>query len=59
MVVLTALYLHLGPFSRHVIGQIEQRLDGLENGAAQNSAAQNSAASVSAPVEPPGAAMTA
>jgi radical SAM superfamily enzyme YgiQ (UPF0313 family) len=28
IVLLTALYLHLGPFSRHVIGQIEQQLDG-------------------------------
>jgi hypothetical protein len=25
--LLTALYLHLGPFSRHVIRQIEQQLD--------------------------------
>jgi hypothetical protein len=28
IVLLTALYLHLGPFSRHVIRQIEQQLDG-------------------------------
>lgn len=27
IVLLTALYLHLGPFSRHVIRQIEQQLD--------------------------------
>jgi hypothetical protein len=54
IVLLTALYLHLGPFSRHVIGQIEQRLDELEN-----SPAQNSAANVGAPVEQPGAAITA
>jgi hypothetical protein len=27
IVLLTAFYLHLGPFSRHVIGQLEQRLD--------------------------------
>src|SRR5580700_2236183 len=54
MVVLTALYLHLGPFSRHVIGQIEQRLDELEN-----DAAQNSAAGVGAPIEQSGAAITA
>jgi hypothetical protein len=25
--LLTAFYLHLGPFSRHVIRQIEQQLD--------------------------------
>jgi hypothetical protein len=35
---MTALYLHLGPFSRHVIGQIEQRLDQLQNCAAPVSA---------------------
>jgi radical SAM superfamily enzyme YgiQ (UPF0313 family) len=29
---LTALYLHLGPFSRTVIGQIEQKLDDLATG---------------------------
>lgn len=29
IVALTALYLHLGPFSRHVIGQIEQKIEGL------------------------------
>jgi hypothetical protein len=28
IVLLTALYLHLGPFSRHVIRQIEQQLNG-------------------------------
>lgn len=28
IVMLTAFYLHLGPFSQHVIRQIEQRLDG-------------------------------
>jgi len=47
--LLAALYLHLGPFSRHVIGQIEQRLDELENGAS----------GVSMPVEQPDAAITA
>jgi hypothetical protein len=52
--LLAALYLHLGPFSRHVIGQIEQRLDELEN-----SAAQNSAVDVGVPIEQPGAAITA
>ena len=26
IVALTALYLHLGPFSRYVIGQIEQKI---------------------------------
>ena len=30
IVALTALYLHLGPFSRYVVGQIEQKLEGLE-----------------------------
>jgi Domain of unknown function (DUF4070)/Radical SAM superfamily len=54
MVVLAALYLHLGPFSHHVIGQIEQRLDGLEDGAAQNNAAN-----VAAPAKQSGAAITA
>ena len=49
IVLLTALYLHLGPFSRHVIGQIEQRLDELEN----------SADPVGVPVEQPSAAITA
>src|SRR5262249_47148593 len=29
--LLTALYLHLGPFSRHVIRQIEQQLDRSED----------------------------
>jgi hypothetical protein len=53
------LYLHLGPFSRHVIGQIDQRLDELENSAAQNNAAQNNAANVGAPTEQSGAAITA
>jgi radical SAM superfamily enzyme YgiQ (UPF0313 family) len=38
IVLLTALYLHLGPFSRHVICQIEQRLDELQNGAVPVSA---------------------
>jgi radical SAM superfamily enzyme YgiQ (UPF0313 family) len=31
IVLLTAFYLHLGPFSRHVIRQIEQRLDESQN----------------------------
>lgn len=30
IVALTALYLHLGPFSRYVIGQIEQKIEDLE-----------------------------
>ena len=30
IVALTALYLHLGPFSRYVIGQIEQKIEALE-----------------------------
>jgi radical SAM superfamily enzyme YgiQ (UPF0313 family) len=38
IVVLTALYLHLGPFSRHVIRQIEQQLIELQDGAAPVSA---------------------
>jgi len=33
IVALTALYLHMGPFSRHVIGQIEQKIEGLTAGA--------------------------
>jgi hypothetical protein len=49
IVLLTALYLHLGPFSRHVIGQIEQRLDELENDATP----------AGVPLEQPGAAITA
>jgi radical SAM superfamily enzyme YgiQ (UPF0313 family) len=49
IVLLTALYLHLGPFSRHVIGQIEQRLDELENNATP----------AGVPLEQPGAAITA
>jgi radical SAM superfamily enzyme YgiQ (UPF0313 family) len=28
IVLMTALYLHLGPFSRHVMGQLERRIDG-------------------------------
>jgi hypothetical protein len=31
IVMLMAFYLHLGPFSQHVIRQIEQRLDGEQN----------------------------
>ena len=30
IVALLALYLHLGPFSRYVAGQIEQKIDGLQ-----------------------------
>ena len=30
IVALTALYLHLGPFSRYVVGQIEQKIDDLQ-----------------------------
>jgi radical SAM superfamily enzyme YgiQ (UPF0313 family) len=33
IVALTALYLHLGPFSRYVIGQIEQKIEDLETSA--------------------------
>ncbi|MGE5303017.1 MAG: B12-binding domain-containing radical SAM protein [Alphaproteobacteria bacterium] len=33
IVALTALYLHMGPFSRHVIGQIEQKIENLAAGA--------------------------
>ena len=33
IVALTALYLHLGPFSRYVIGQIEQKMEDLETSA--------------------------
>ncbi len=32
IVLLAAFYLHLGPFSRHVIRQIDRQLDGFENG---------------------------
>jgi len=45
----TALYLHLGPFSRHVIRQIEQQLD----------LPQDISPHLSAPVEPPDVAITA
>jgi len=34
IVLLTAFYLHLGPFSRHVIRQIEQQIDGPQDVAA-------------------------
>ena len=30
IVTLIALYLHLGPFSRYVVGQIEQKIDDLQ-----------------------------
>ena len=33
IVALMALYLHLGPFSRDVIGQIDQRIAALDAGA--------------------------
>jgi radical SAM superfamily enzyme YgiQ (UPF0313 family) len=49
IVLLTALYLHLGPFSRHVIRQIEQQLD----------RPQDISPHLSAPVEPPDVAITA
>jgi radical SAM superfamily enzyme YgiQ (UPF0313 family) len=49
IVLLTAFYLHLGPFSRHVIRQIEQRLD----------ESQNIAPQLNAPVHEPAAAITA
>ena len=32
IVALTALYLHLGPFSRYVVGLIEQKIDDPETG---------------------------
>ena len=49
IVLLTALYLHLGPFSRHVIRQIEQQLD----------RTQDISPHLSAPAEPPDVAITA
>ena len=33
IVALTALYLHMGPFSKHVISQIERKIEGLGAGA--------------------------
>ena len=47
--MLTAFYLHLGPFSRQVIHQIEQRLD----------QPQDISPHLSAPVEPSDIAITA
>ena len=41
IVLLTAFYLHLGPFSRHVIRQIERQLDGPQNLATQLTKANN------------------
>ena len=41
IVLLTAFYLHLGPFSRHVIRQIERQLDGPQNLATQLTKADN------------------
>jgi radical SAM superfamily enzyme YgiQ (UPF0313 family) len=38
IVLLTAFYLHLGPFSRHVIRQIDRQLDGPQNTPAYPSA---------------------
>ena len=32
LIALMALYLHLGPFSRHVIREIELRIERLDNG---------------------------
>ena len=49
IVLLTACYLHLGPFSRHVIAQIEQQLDG----------SQDIDQVLNAPVEPPDVAISA
>ena len=49
IVLLTAFYLHLGPFSRHVIRQIEQQLDG----------SQDIAPHLGAPLEKPEVAITA
>ena len=31
IVMMMALYLHLGPFSRYVIPQIEQKIDEIDN----------------------------
>ncbi len=50
IVLLTAFYLHLGPFSLHVIGQIEQQLD---------EGPQDMPAHLGAAVEPPDVAITA
>jgi hypothetical protein len=49
IVLLTACYLHLGPFSRHVIAQIEQQLDG----------PADIDQVLNAPVEPPDVAVSA
>jgi hypothetical protein len=43
IVALTAVYLHLGPFSRYVIGKIEQKIDDLAVGAIDPRARRNSA----------------
>ena len=43
---LTALYLHLGPFSRYVIGQIEQKIEDLESVALDPSASDLSELSI-------------
>jgi radical SAM superfamily enzyme YgiQ (UPF0313 family) len=42
IVALTALYLHMGPFSRHVIGQIEQKIEGLSAGSLDTRSMDNS-----------------
>jgi hypothetical protein len=52
VVLMTALYLHLGPFSRHVIAQIERRLDGPSEDDPRHLAAHANAAT-----EPPGIAI--
>jgi hypothetical protein len=41
IVLLTAFYLHLGPFSQHVIRQIEQQLDGPDDRARRLSPPQD------------------
>jgi hypothetical protein len=43
IVALTALYLHLGPFSRYVIGQIEQQIEDLEMSTLNTLSEDNSA----------------
>jgi hypothetical protein len=42
---ITALYLHLGPFSRYVIGKIDEKIDDLSAGAFDPSAIAKTARS--------------
>jgi hypothetical protein len=53
IMALTALYLHLGPFSRYVIGQIEQKIEDLESIALESPAGDRS---TTAPSPQPAAA---